>query len=75
MVLIRCIMPSTVIDYFRYDSDKQCLIITFLSGNIYSYKDVPEKVYKQMKASQSKGKYFNHIIKDKYSFEKLRDGD
>ena len=75
MVLIRYIMPSTVIDHFSYDSDKNCLIITFLSGNVYSYKDVPEKVYKQMKASQSKGKYFNHIIKDKYSFEKLSDGD
>ena len=68
-------MPSTVIDHFSYDTDRNILTIVFLSGNIYAYKDVPEKVYKHMKASPSKGKFFNHAIKDKYTFEKLDDED
>jgi len=68
-------MPSTVIDHFSYDADNEILIITFLSGNVYAYKDVPEKVYKLMKASRSKGKYFNHVIKDNYTFERLSDRD
>lgn len=62
-------MPSTVIEHFSYDVDTAALTITFLSGNVYVYQRVPEKIYKNLRAAGSKGRYFNHFIKNKFSFE------
>jgi hypothetical protein len=62
-------MPSTVIAAIHYD--KGILKIVFVSGTVYHYLDVPEEVYMAMKASKSKGIYFNQHIKDKYAFEKI----
>jgi len=65
-------MPSTVIDHFIYHSDSKILTITFLSGNIYEYLNVPERLYLSMKKAKSKGRFFNLYIKEKYSFKKLK---
>ncbi|MBO9671844.1 MAG: KTSC domain-containing protein [Sphingobacteriaceae bacterium] len=64
-------MPSSVIKYFSYDKDTSTLKIIFTTGMIYLYKSVPEKVYKLLKASGSKGRYFNAYIRDKFKFQKL----
>jgi hypothetical protein len=64
-------MPSTVIAAFNYYTDTQTLRIRFVSGIVYDYKNVPEEVYAAMKASFSKGAYFNLHIKNNYSFEKI----
>jgi hypothetical protein len=64
-------MPSTVILNFLYDADNCILKIVFVSGIIYAYKDVPENIYLAMKASRSKGIYFNQHIKGKYEFERV----
>jgi hypothetical protein len=66
-------MPSSVIDRYHYDESTKSLIITFVTGMVYRYKDVPEKVFKLFRASVSKGKYFNYHIKDKFEFEKMED--
>jgi len=64
-------MPSTVIAAFNYYTDTQTLRIRFVSGIVYDYKNVPEKLYSEMKASFSKGVFFNLHLKNKYSFEKV----
>jgi len=64
-------MPSSVISTFRYDKVRKDLIVVFVSGTAYSYKDVPEAVYEEMKASFSKGAYLNDKIKPTYKFEKM----
>lgn len=64
-------MPSSVINHFKYDEKSHTLIITFVTGLVYQYKNVPEEVYKMMKAAGSKGRYFNFYIKDKFKFKKL----
>lgn len=64
-------MPSSVIKYFSYDADRKALKITFITDLAYLYKNVPERVYKMLKASDSKGRYFNNYIKDKFKFQKL----
>jgi hypothetical protein len=66
-------MPSSVIDRYHYDQNTKNLIITFVTGMVYCYMDVPEKVFKLFRASISKGKYFNYHIKDKFKFEKMED--
>ncbi|HUS00161.1 MAG TPA: KTSC domain-containing protein [Chitinophagaceae bacterium] len=65
-------MPSTVISSMNYNADTSTLRVTFISGMIYEYKDVPEEVYIAMKTSGAKGIYLNQHIKSKYRFEKIR---
>ena len=64
-------MPSTVIDKIDYDSLHRVLRISYISGHTYQYKDVPEQVYKELKASRVKGRYLKFFVKDKYVFEKI----
>ena len=64
-------MPSTVVAHYVYDPRTSSLIITFTSGKVYNYKNVPEQIYQAMKASFAKGIFFNQHIKDKYEFEKI----
>jgi len=64
-------MPSSVVAAMKYDADHELLRIIYVSGDVYEYKHVPEKVYKEMKASGSKGTYLNHFIKGVYEFEKV----
>jgi hypothetical protein len=64
-------MPSTAIKSFHYNAAQSTLRVIFISGMIYDYKDVPEKVYQAMKAAQSKGAYLNQYIKNNYEFIKV----
>jgi NAD-dependent SIR2 family protein deacetylase len=68
---INIIMPSTVISTMQYDAVSATLRVIYTSGKIYDYKRVPERIYKEMKASGAKGIYLNHHIKGKYAFEKI----
>lgn len=65
-------MPSSVVAHINYDNRKRVLRITFVSGMIYDYKDVPEDEYIAMKTSGSKGTYLNKQIKGKYRFTKVK---
>jgi len=62
-----------VIKYFSYNADAKTLKVVFVTDIAYLYKSVPEKIYKMLKASGSKGRYFNSNIKDRFKFEKLED--
>ena len=66
-------MPSTVISKMEYDPRTKDLTIGYVSGQTYVYRDVPETVYKELKASRVKGRYLHFFVKDKYSFEKVRE--
>jgi hypothetical protein len=64
-------MPSTVISTMEYDRETRTLTIAYVSGQTYLYKDVPETVYKELKAARVKGRYLRFFVKDKYEFEKV----
>lgn len=64
-------MPSSVIASVNYDPVSATLIIEYLSGMVYHYKSVPEKIYKELKAAGSKGRYLNYHVKGKFIFEKV----
>ncbi len=66
-------MPSTVVRAFNYDPVTHILRVTFVSGMIYDYLDVPEHIYQQMKGASSKGVFLNNDIKGKYEFVKIND--
>lgn len=65
-------MPSSVVAAIRYDQASATLRIIFVSGMVYDYRNVPEDVYKAMKAASSKGTFLNRFIKGHYAFKKIK---
>jgi uncharacterized protein YuzE len=63
---------SSVIASVEYDDDAQELDITFTSGKIYRYFDVPADIHAGLVDAESPGKFFNKEIKDAYRFEELK---
>jgi hypothetical protein len=64
-------MPSSVIRDFQYRPQERALYVTFVSGIRYRYLEVPLQTYEAMRASFSKGEYFNRHIRDAFGFERL----
>jgi len=64
-------MPSSVIKYMDYKEETHLLKITFQTGAVYQYFEVPETVYVGLRQARSKGRYFNKHISGVFSFERL----
>ncbi|UAY52870.1 KTSC domain-containing protein [Ferruginibacter albus] len=64
-------MPSSVISTTYYDSSTATLRIIYLSGAVYDYLNVPEKVFTAMRKAISKGSFLNKYIKGYYEFKKI----
>jgi hypothetical protein len=65
-------MPSSVIRAWKYDEAEQRLDVTFVSGRVYSYHEVPAAVAQAMREAFSKGSYFNRHIRDHFAFTEHR---
>ena len=46
-----------------YDIESRILEIEFTGGVIYQYFDVPEDIYLDLMSAESKGRYFNLVVK------------
>ena len=64
-------MPSTVVSSFKYFPETLTLRIRFVSGLIYEYFQVSEKIYQEFKTAGSKGNYLNRHIKNHFNFKKI----
>lgn len=65
-------MPSSVIREHYYDREALRLEITFVSGKVYVYEQVPLSLYLAFSAAFSKGAFFNRFIKDRYRCHEIR---
>lgn len=63
----RTAVNSTTMRSVGYDSAEQILEIEFASGVVYEYLEVPAAVFEKLMAAESKGRYFNHEIRDDYT--------
>jgi hypothetical protein len=68
--IIKCIFDSSNILESTYDKTTLELIITFTSGNRYSYPGVSKTDFMRFEMADSQGKVFNSHIK-KYTSAKL----
>lgn len=64
-------MPSSVIRRFSYDEAARRLRVTFVSGDVYEYEDVPPDVHEALRAAVSKGQFFGPNIRDRYRFRRI----
>ena len=64
-------MPSSVIRRFSYDEAAHRLRVTFVSGDVYAYLDVPPLEADGLKVAASKGRFFAERIRDRFAFERV----
>jgi len=64
-------MPSTAIAGIEYDKEAERLTVTFATGRIYQYVDVPAEVAASFQSAFSKSTFFNGYIRDRYDFREL----
>ena len=64
-------VESSLIKEVGYDAATQVLTVTFVDEEgTYEYQKVPESVYKELMAAESKGSFFAKNIKGKFEFVK-----
>jgi hypothetical protein len=64
-------VSSSNIGAIGYEAETQILEIEFINGRVYQYSGVSIDEYEAMMNADSKGKYFNANIKNRYPFTKL----
>jgi hypothetical protein len=71
-------MPSTVIRRIDYDAAARELTVTFVSGDVYAYAEVPAEAHEAFRGAFSKGRHFAAHVRDHYECRLVRrrgDGD
>jgi len=63
---------STLLASVAYDVNGCLLELEFRDGTIYQYSAVPEIVYQELIAADSKGTYFNRQIRNHFSYRRVR---
>ena len=60
-----------MIRFFRYAPETRELKVTFVSGRLYVYEDIPPEVVAAFRDARSKGTIFNHEIRDRYAYRDI----
>ena len=61
---------SSNIESIGYDSNSKILEVEFTNMSVYRYYEVPEDVYEELMAAESKGSYLYQKIKGVYRYER-----
>ena len=67
----RQLVSSSTIRSIGYDGSSSTLELEFHHGGIYQYYGVPESVYRELMAADSKGSYLAEGIKGRYRFRRV----
>jgi lysyl-tRNA synthetase class 2 len=54
-----------------YDHDRSELFVRYVTGGTYAYSLVPARLYRELLASESKGRYVNTRIKPNHAARPL----
>jgi hypothetical protein len=64
-------VDSTAISEIDYDAQRTKLLVRFMSGERYVYVGVPGEVHRSFVEADSKGRFFQQKIRDRYPFNRL----
>ena len=64
-------VTSSMISEIGYRPSVMTLELKFKNGYEYAYKAIPQRIFNELMASPSKGKYFVDNIKDKYECKRI----
>lgn len=62
----RDLVESSTVLSVGYDQPSETLEVEFRNGGVYQYYNVPQAVYEQFMASDSKGKFLHVNVKNSY---------
>ena len=65
---------SSGIRWIRYDERTRTLDVAYTNSGEYRYFDVGPEVYAWLVRAESKGKFVNRLVKERYRYERLNDG-
>lgn len=68
---IRAYSWNGVWGYYKDEPKPGDLVIKFVNGAFYRFKDVPAEILKEFVDAESKGKFFYKNIKNKFEVEKI----
>jgi hypothetical protein len=69
--IIEVLIESSNLKSATYDTNSSDLRVTFNSGSIYEYNNVPWEKFTKFRMAKSQGKYFNENISRSYKFNKI----
>jgi hypothetical protein len=61
--MIAVLLDSSVLTSAAYDENKRTLQLTFTSGEVYEYEDIPDYVFAVLIRAESPGSVFNEGIR------------
>lgn len=64
-------VESSAIRAIAYDAGRKRLQVTFVSGEDYAYDRVPPRVHRAFVEAESKGRFFQAQIRDRYPYRRL----
>jgi lysyl-tRNA synthetase class 2 len=64
-------VESAAISEIDYDAERANLLVRFASGEHYVYVGVPGEVHRSFLDAESKGRFFQTQIRDRYPFNQL----
>ena len=64
-------LNSTTLKTAAYHNQPEVLELEFCSGAVYHYLGVCESIFKQLLEAESKGRYFNQYIRNRFAFRKI----
>ncbi|HEY3949407.1 KTSC domain-containing protein [Phenylobacterium sp.] len=64
-------VDSTAIREIDYDPQRAKLLVRFASGEHYVYVGVPGEVHRSFLDAESKGRFFQSEIRDRYPYNRL----
>jgi hypothetical protein len=65
---------SKGIRWIRYDERTRTLDVAYTNSGEYRYFDVGPEVYAWLVRAESKGRFVNRLVKERYRYERLDDG-
>lgn len=64
-------LDSTALAWVCYLPKREVLQVGLRTGRDYEYFDVPAEVYRELLAAESKGRYYNHHIRNEFDGKQL----
>ena len=65
-------LASDTLAWIRYSPEQLVMELGFQNGGVYAYFDVPTATYNELLAAESKGRYFNHHIRNHFRAQPVR---
>lgn len=62
-------VSSEAVAQIEYDASSRTLFVRFTSGEWYGYLEVPAPVHAAFVAAESKGRFFQERIRDRYAYK------